>query len=206
MLTINMDIGDWLINGSVGAVMYMNNVATNQVAKGIIYVKSDDENAGNSYKDNCLRSVFKQCVPISVSNNRSSFKRGKSLILAKRKQFPLILAHAITINRSQGSTIDYMTGNLDQATRNKNRKAPVFDGMRCTMLSEARSRDWLKVLSFFENQIKVNNDAVVEKERTRKKCVLDCTHPLVQMRNSMFIQHKVLEFAFKTFPGRWVSC
>ena len=41
MLTINMDIGDRLINGSIGTVMYMNNVATNQVAEGIIYVKCD---------------------------------------------------------------------------------------------------------------------------------------------------------------------
>ena len=78
MLAINMDIGDRPLNGSIGRVMYMNDVATNQVAKGIIYVKVDDENAGNNYKDNRLRGVFKQCVPISVSTNRSSFERGKS--------------------------------------------------------------------------------------------------------------------------------
>ena len=71
----------------------MNNVATNEVAKGIIYVKFDDENTGNSYKDNRLCGIFKQCVSISVSTNRFSFKRGKSLIVAERKQFPLILAH-----------------------------------------------------------------------------------------------------------------
>ena len=86
---------------------------TNQVAKGIIYVKFDDEHAGNSYKDHCLHGVFKQCVPISVSTNRFPFKRSKSLIVTERKQFPLILAHAITIHKSQRSTIDYMTGNLN---------------------------------------------------------------------------------------------
>ena len=84
MLTINMDIGERLINVSVGTAMYMNNIATNHVSKGMIYVKFDDENAGNSYKDNRLRGVFKQCVPISVSTNRFSFKRGKLLIVAKR--------------------------------------------------------------------------------------------------------------------------
>ena len=73
--------------------------------------------------------------------------------------------------------------------------------MLYTMLSRAKSRDRLKVLNFFENQIKVNNDAVVERERMKEKCVLDCSHPLVQMGN-MFIQHNVLEFAFKTFLGR----
>ena len=52
MLTINIDIGDRLLNGSLGTVMYMNNGATNRVAEGIIYVKFEDENAGNSYKDN----------------------------------------------------------------------------------------------------------------------------------------------------------
>ena len=40
--------------------MYMNNVATNEVAKDIIYVKFDDENVGNSYKDYRLRDIFKQ--------------------------------------------------------------------------------------------------------------------------------------------------
>ena len=119
----------------------MNNVATNEVAKDIIYVKFDDENVGNSYKDNRLRDIFKQCVPISVSTNKFPFKRGTSLIVAERKQFPSILAHACMIHKSQGSTIDYMTGNLDQTSRNKNQKASVSDSKLYTMLSQARSHD-----------------------------------------------------------------
>ena len=55
--------------------MYINNVATNEVAKGIIYLKFDEENAGNSYKDNCLPDIFTLCVPISVRTDRFSFKR-----------------------------------------------------------------------------------------------------------------------------------
>ena len=51
-----------------------------------------------------------------------------------------------------------MTGNLDQTSTNKNRKAPVSDGMLYTMLSRAESRNRLKVLNFFENQLKVNNE------------------------------------------------
>ena len=126
-------------------------------------------------------------MPISVSTNKFPFKRGKSLIVAERKQFPSILAHAFMIHKSQGSTIDYMTGNLDQTSRNKNQKASVTDGKLYTMLSQARIRDRLKVLNFFENRIKVNSDAVLEMERMREKCVLDCTHPLVQMHNSINI-------------------
>ena len=168
-------------------IMCMNNNTTNQVAKGIMYMKLDDENAGNSYKDNRLWGVFKDCVPISVSTNRFSFKRSKSLIVAKRKHFPLIFAHVITIHESQGSTIVCMTGNLVQASKNKNQKAPVSDGMLYTMLSRAKHCDQLKVLNFFENQIKVSNNAVVELERVREKCVLDCNHSSVQMCNSMNI-------------------
>ena len=80
-----------------------------------------------------------------------------------------------------------MTGDLDQTSRNKNWKAPVCDGMLYTMLSRAKSCDRHKVLHFFENQIKVNSDAVLEMERMGEKCVLDCTRPLVQMHNSINI-------------------
>ena len=80
-----------------------------------------------------------------------------------------------------------MTGNLDQKSRNKNRKAPVSDGILYTMLSRAKSLDRRKFLNFFENQIEVNNETVVEMERKREKCVLDCTNPLAEMRNSMNI-------------------
>ena len=100
-------------------------------------MKFDDENAGSNYKDNRLHGIFKQCVPISVSTNRFSFKRSKSLIVAERKQFPLILANALTIHKSQGS----MTGDLDHISRNKNPRAPVSDGMLYTVLSRAKSRD-----------------------------------------------------------------
>ena len=80
-----------------------------------------------------------------------------------------------------------MTGNLGQKNRNKNRKAPVSDGTLYTMLSRAKGLNRRKVLNFFENQIEVNNDTVVEMERKREKCVLDCNNPLVEMRNSMNI-------------------
>ena len=33
----------------------------------------------------------------------------------------------------------------------------------------------------------MNSDAVLEMERMRETCVLDCTHPLVQMHNSINI-------------------
>ena len=107
MLTINMDVGDRLINGSVGTVIYRTNAATNEVHKGI-YVKFDNENAANSYKDDLLCGIFKQCVSISVSTKRFSVKRGKSLIVTERKRFPLILTHALMIHKPQGSTIEQL--------------------------------------------------------------------------------------------------
>ena len=48
-----------------------------------------------------------------------------------------------------------MTGDLHQKSRNKDWKAPT------------QSSDRLEVLNFFENQIKVNSDAVVEIRRMR---------------------------------------
>ena len=69
------------------------------------------------------------------------------MIVAERKQFPLVIAHAITIHKSQGSTLEYMIGDLNQTTKTGDRKVPVKEGQFYTLLSRAKNRDNIKLLN-----------------------------------------------------------
>ena len=64
-------------------------------------MKFDDPKAGNSMKDRRLRGELKECVPITATAKRFPLQKGKSTAIVERKQFPLIIGHAITLHKSQ---------------------------------------------------------------------------------------------------------
>ena len=104
MLTDNISVADRLINGSIGTIRYLH-FNPNYPLLGEIYVKFDDPKAGNSLKDNRLRGELKECVPIRAIVKTFPFTKGKTNVTVQRKQFPGILGHAITVHKSQGSTL-----------------------------------------------------------------------------------------------------
>ena len=71
-------------------------------------MKFDDPKAGNSMKDRRLHGELKECVPITARAKRFPLKKGKSTVIAERKQFLLILGHAVTVHKSQGSALAFM--------------------------------------------------------------------------------------------------
>ena len=52
-------------------------------------------------------------------------KKKSNLRLCERKQFSIVLAHATTIHKTQESTIDHMTGDLDTTTRSGKPPCPI---------------------------------------------------------------------------------
>ena len=106
MLTDNISVSDRLINGSIATVRNFDKSSTS--LGSTIYVKFDDPKAGNSLKDRRLCHELKESVPIAARTKRFPLKKGKSTLIAKRKQFPLILGYAITVHKSQGYTMTYM--------------------------------------------------------------------------------------------------
>ena len=56
---------------------------------------------------------FKECVPITARVKRFPLKNGKSNVISEKKSFLLILGHAVTIHKSQGSTLVCMQGDLN---------------------------------------------------------------------------------------------
>ena len=190
MLTDNISVADRLINGSIGTVKHLQMKADKPLL-GTIYVKFDDRNAGNSLKDRRLRGELKECVPITATTKRFPFKKGKTTITAQRKQFPAILGHAITVHKSQGSTLDYMKGDLNRSTGKKSSSGkeymqPVSQGQFYTLLSRAKSRDKVLLLNFEPERIKVNKPALEEMDRMREESVFSWEHPLMKMSCSKF--------------------
>ena len=70
-------------------------------------------------KERRLFGEFKECVPITAWATRFPLKKGKSVVFAERKQFALILDHAITVYKFQGSTLMYMQGDVNRFTGKK---------------------------------------------------------------------------------------
>ena len=91
MLTDNINISDWLINGSIGTVKYLH-MKHNNPLLGKIYVKFDDPRAGNSLKDRRLPGELKECVPISATTKPSPFQQEKQQLMFRGNNFQLYLA------------------------------------------------------------------------------------------------------------------
>ena len=181
MLTKNLDIDSKLINGTLGTIIKLDNVGNDIYGypKGRVYIKCDDESAGNKYKDSRLIQELKDCVPINPSVVDFNYD-GKVI---KRNQFPFIVAHGITGHKSQGSTLNYFVADLDRTpSTGSKKKLGVTEGMFYTMLSRGKNRKNIKLDNFDEKCIVVNTSAVTEMERLRNSCVLDYPHPLKKMK------------------------
>ena len=116
MLT-DSSVSGRLINVSIGNLKHLNR--RSKPLCSTIYVKFDDPEPGNSMKDRKLRGELKECVPITATAKRFPLKKGKSTVIAERKQFLLILGHALTVHESQERTLAYMHSDLNRFTGKK---------------------------------------------------------------------------------------
>ena len=96
-----------------------------------IYMKFDEPKAGNSLKDRKFCGEVKEYVSIPAREKRFPLK--KTTVIAERKQFLLMLDHAITVHKSQGSTLAYIQGDLNRSTgiqteTGKNYQRPLSQG------------------------------------------------------------------------------
>ena len=106
-----------MFNSSISTVKYLNR--RSKPLSSTEDLKFDEPKADNSLKDRRLCGELKEYVPITARAKRFPLKKGKSAVIAERKQFPLILWQAITWQKSQGITLTYMQGDLNGSTRKK---------------------------------------------------------------------------------------
>ena len=98
-------------------------------------------------KENRLRGHLKKRV--SSWANPQTFHWCN--ITMTRQQFPLINAFSTTIHKAQGSTLDYMSRNMDRSTRSGKHLAPVGSGMLYTLLCRATMQSRMQLTTLIMN-------------------------------------------------------
>jgi hypothetical protein len=183
ILTKNIDLADHLVNGATGTVV---NITVDPACPldGTIYVQFDDERVGQEARKN-NPDHLSHAVPIRPITVKFPLAHG-SPVPVERTQFPGMLAWALTVHKAQGSTYTHMVGDLTV----KHAKMPIQPGLVYTVLSRATSREGLKLVSFREDKIKVNNAALGEIKRMREDNPFPWKHPLsMAPQSSIVIGH-----------------
>ena len=99
----------------------------------------------------------------------------------------------MTIHKSQGSTIEFMIGDMNRSCKTPNYKSVIDPGMFYTMLSRLPGSDRLK-LDNFEGVVKSNEKANMEMYRLRTTSVLPCTHPIEESSgNKVFFMIYIIQ-------------
>lgn len=124
MLLINIDVKMGLVNGSIGTVL-----------------KITPENISVTFNNN-----------LTIDIPPHDFEYEDYEVQLNRKQFPLTLAYAISIHKSQGSTIDRMVVDLG--------KDIFANGQAYVALSRCKNLRSLMLKNFVPYKIKSNYDAV----------------------------------------------
>ena len=108
----------------------------------------------------------------NCQDKEMSLNKGKITVIAERKQFLLIIGHAITPYKSQGSTLNYIKGNLSWSTRKKTGtgktyQQPISRVQFYSLLSCAKNPDKVLLLNFDPEQINVNESALEDMVQMR---------------------------------------
>eukprot|EP00731_Ephydatia_muelleri_P022816 Em0015g399a len=157
MLRRNIDTSQGLVNGALGSV--------------------------TTISKECIQVTFDHTpkVPFKIERVRSRFQILRRFYVY-RKQFPLILAFAVTINKCQGLSLDCAIVDLSSS---------VFaTGMAYVAISRVRTLAGLHLLAFDPKSIKVSDECVQEVNRLRKLFRPDLTSiPL--SKECKAVQHKI---------------
>lgn len=141
MLRRNLDVGEGLVNGSIGTVVDVPTLSDGIVDK--LLVQFDDlEEQTEIYRDQRKVMIYPDAYLF-------------------RKQFPLSLAYGLTIHKAQGLSLATVMADLGTT---------VFQsGQTYVALSRCKSLEGLHLMNFSPEKIKVNEKALQEYLRLGSK-------------------------------------
>ena len=172
MLRRNIDTASGLVNGAIGTVV--------EIKAHTIEVKFDH------MKD-----------AVSVKKVKSRFLVMKRLYVS-REQFPLILAHAITIHKCQGISLNCAMVDLSDE---------IFSpGMAYVALSRVRTLEGLHLTAFDPKSIMVSTQSLQEINRLRKLYRPDLPPYAVPSQQSMHSKRKRMLTGVCTSPNPAKQC
>lgn len=145
MLLKNMDVENGLVNGSRGIITSIN-------GSDSVMVKFMDG------KEHEIKKIAQQ------------FTDNGTEVVASRQQFPLKLAYALTIHKSQGLSIDYLHVDVKGAFCHGQvyvalSRATSFDNLRVTNFQKGSITTSKKVCDYYK---KFDNDATITYPKKRK--------------------------------------
>ncbi|KAK7497420.1 hypothetical protein BaRGS_00011262 [Batillaria attramentaria] len=182
MLVLNVDISDGLTNGASGTLRQVGHTGSEDPQHvSIVWIEFDEESVGKKTRQE-NKHLYTQTISTKwtpVFQAVKQFRVGKrENVAVLRRQFPLTACFAITIHKSQGSTLEKV--------------AVSFQGMAqhhlvYVALSRAKTLDGLHLLDFDPNKIRVSPDVQIEMERLRKQPVESCVSDLHQIASTGFV-------------------
>ena len=171
MLTNNVDISDRLINGQIGTV---TRILVNEVSQkpAIVYIKFDDEDAGNLVIDKSgdMFAIENKVVPIKPILAKIKLNPGKcSSPEIEQLQFPLALAWACTVHKDQGLTLNKIVISFDLFKQRSFNYGQTYVALSC-----ATSLQGFYVLGKLEHKhIKADPRVIEEYERLQSTSMLE---------------------------------
>ena len=165
----NIAVRDGLTNGAAGTVKKLPEITDNTdslTAAGVVWVLFDEQGVGEKMRSNRKRlynpQINKAWTPIEPQMKRIQISR-RTEITATRTQFPLRIAAAKTIHRSQGQTLNAVVTDFTAAFGHH---------MHYVALSRVTNPEKLYITYFDRNNIKTDVRVHDEMERLRASAML----------------------------------
>ncbi|VDI59060.1 Hypothetical predicted protein [Mytilus galloprovincialis] len=174
-LTVNIDLFDGLVNGAAGVIKDIECVCSQP---DVIWVIFDNDEIGKNLRKDFMKKK-KNWTPIRKISREFPVGKYKSIKIS-RKQFPLRLAAAKTLHRSQGDTLTEVV--IQLPTRKECH-------MHYVAFSRAEKAENMFILeNVYENNITVSQEVKEEMERlrTERNMLLSFT-PLYCLDKSKFV-------------------
>ena len=176
LMTLNNDIQDRLVNGATGLlkkIVYGTKSDSLERVPCILWMEFDDptvrkdKRAKSQHRYLRDSTIQRNWTPIGLETRR--FQRGKAVSCYKivRKQFPFIVAKALTIHKSQGDTYDCVA---------LHRELRMLRNALYTALSRAKSASGLFVVGNLKltNKLSEKDPVHLELKRLREHCAIMC--------------------------------
>ena len=101
----------------------------------------------------CLKN---RAIGNTVEFHRRASSTNQLGVIFVRFDNSVTVAHAMTVHKSQWSTIAYLTGGMNQSTKNPKYQRKTDEDLFYTPLSCATTNDLVKIVNFTEDVIKCN--------------------------------------------------